>query len=384
MNPIESAARHLDRAQQRHTAAAFVFAVLKKYGDDNGGVLVSNIAYAGIMALFPLILLLVTALGIVVGSDTRLQARVDHTVLVQFPVVGNQLMHNVHAMKRKSAVGMVLGIAGLIYGSMSISQAGIYAMDRVWNLPGTRQPDFVHRLGRSAAFLGVLGVGFLSTTVAAGLGAVTSRSQVAIVIGLVVALALNFLQYLLSFRVLTARSVSTRRLVPGAGVGAVAWTILQSVGTYLVGHNLRHDTAIYGVFGVVIGLLAWIYLGARITLYAAEVNTVLYHRLWPRGLVQPPLTSADQTSMRLHVQGAVRRPEEAVQISFTTPPATAPGARDAHGIALDAARMAKESGGTATQAEVGEEGTEAPVCDPGAPPPPDPEDQRDHQAEPAP
>jgi hypothetical protein len=39
MNPIERAIRRVDAAQQRHRAPAFVVGVIKKYGDDNGGVL---------------------------------------------------------------------------------------------------------------------------------------------------------------------------------------------------------------------------------------------------------------------------------------------------------------------------------------------------------
>jgi uncharacterized BrkB/YihY/UPF0761 family membrane protein len=38
----------------------------------------------------------------------------------------------------------------------------------------------------------------------------------------------------------------------------------------------------------VLGLLFWLYLGARLTLYAAEVNVVAARRLWPRSLLQPP------------------------------------------------------------------------------------------------
>ena len=39
MNPIERAIRRVDAAQQRHKASAFVFGVIKKYGDDNGACL---------------------------------------------------------------------------------------------------------------------------------------------------------------------------------------------------------------------------------------------------------------------------------------------------------------------------------------------------------
>ena len=40
----------------------------------------------------------------------------------------------------------------------------------------------------------------------------------------------------------------------------------------------------YGTFNLVIGLLTWLALQARIVLYAAEINVVLELRLWPRSL----------------------------------------------------------------------------------------------------
>jgi uncharacterized BrkB/YihY/UPF0761 family membrane protein len=68
----------------------------------------------------------------------------------------------------------------------------------------------------------------------------------------------------------------------------------RAVGGYLVGHYLRHTSQVYGVFAIVLGLLFWLYLGARLTLYAAEVNVVAARRLWPRSLLQPPLATAGQ------------------------------------------------------------------------------------------
>ena len=43
--------------------------MIKKFGDDNGGVLVSNLAYCGFVSLFPLLLILVTILGLVASAD---------------------------------------------------------------------------------------------------------------------------------------------------------------------------------------------------------------------------------------------------------------------------------------------------------------------------
>jgi len=75
----------------------------------------------------------------------------------------------------------------------------------------------------------------------------------------------------------------------------------------------------YGVFAAVLGLVAWIYLGSEVMIYAAELNTVLARRLWPRGMVQPPLTHADQRSLALQATQNQRRPEQEVSVRFTTP-----------------------------------------------------------------
>ena len=52
MNPVEKVIRTADAGQQRFTPTAFVFGVIKKYGDDNGGVLASNLAYSAFVSIF--------------------------------------------------------------------------------------------------------------------------------------------------------------------------------------------------------------------------------------------------------------------------------------------------------------------------------------------
>jgi uncharacterized BrkB/YihY/UPF0761 family membrane protein len=132
----------------------------------------------------------------------------------------------------------------------------------------------------------------------------------------------NIATYFGAFRVLTAKAVPSRHLVPGAVVGGIAWTILQAVGGYLIGHDLKNDSTTYGTFGVVLGLVAFIYLGSQITIYAAELNAVLARHLWPRGLVQPPLTEADHRSLALQATQNRRRPEQQVSVDFTAPAMT--------------------------------------------------------------
>ena len=114
----------------------------------------------------------------------------------------------------------------------------------------------------------------------------------------------------------TPKQVEWRALLPGAISGGIAWTILQTLGTYVIGHDLKGSSALYGTFGLVLGLMAWIFLGAQITVYAAVINPGLTFRLWPRAIVQPPLTVAGQRSMALLATQNQMRAEQEVQSRF--------------------------------------------------------------------
>ena len=68
------------------------------------------------------------------------------------------------------------------------------------------------------------------------------------------------------------------------------------------------------MFGVVLGLLAWFYLQAQITLYVVELDVVRARRLWPRSLVPPPLTEADLRAYQMYAEAGLLRPELAVEV----------------------------------------------------------------------
>ena len=122
--------------------------------------------------------------------------------------------------------------------------------------------------------------------------------------------------FLVAFRILTVRKLSWGDVFPGACVAAVAWLLLQVLGGYIVGHQLQSASEVYGVFAVVIGLLAWMALGGQMTLFAAEVNVVRKERLWPRSLFRPPLTEADEQAYRRAAIQEERLPEESVKVQF--------------------------------------------------------------------
>ena len=333
MNPVERVARRLDAAQQRSAPIAFVVGVVKKYTDDNGGIMAAALAHSAFVSFFPLLLVFVTILGLVAASDPALRAAVltgkgaaFAGISHQFPIVGSQLTSNVHALRRCSTIGLIAGLLATIWGCTGLAQTGLFTMQQVWNLPGPARPGYFPRLGRCLLFLVVLGVGLVMTTGVISFGVFTHQGVIWTVLLDTLAAIANAMMFLLVFRVLTPKGVPTSNLVWGAAAGGVAWTVMQALGNFLVGHYLHSDRSVYGVFAVVLGLVAWVYTLVEITVYAAEINVVLTRRLWPRAIVQPPLTEADRAVMAAQALQNQRREEQQVQVTYNDRPAGATAA----------------------------------------------------------
>jgi inner membrane protein YhjD len=304
--------RRVDDFQQRHAVVGFPLAVLKKFGDDQAGNLAALIAYYAFFSIFPLLLVLVTVLGIVLRGDPSLQDKVVHSALTEFPVIGDQLKSNVHSLNR-TGVGLIIGLIGTFWGARGVANAAQNAFNSVWEVPYKDRPGFPKNQLRAIAMICVVGLGVLVTTALSSLGGGTGSAAVGIRVGAIaVALVLNFLLFWLGFRLATASVVTWREFVVGAALAAVVWQILQAVGGYLVAHILKNSSGVYGVFGLVLGLLSWLYLQAQFTIYAVEIDVVRHRKLWPRSMFPPPLTRADERAYQAYADVEERRhPQEA-------------------------------------------------------------------------
>jgi YihY family inner membrane protein len=316
VNLVVRAARKADRAQQRFQPSAFVFGVIKKFGDDNGGALVGNLTHSAFVSFFPLLLVLTTVLGLVAAINPEFRADALQAVAGQVPLIGHELTSNVHLLRRSSLIGLIVGLATLVWGTTRLAQAGLFTMAQVWNLPGPARLGYFPRLLRALLFMVLLGVVVIATSLLAGLSTWGHNAFAFVVFIEAVEASVNAGMFFLGFRILTPRGVPSRDLARGAVVAGIGWTVLQVLGAYLIHHYLRTDS-VYGIFATVLGLVAWLYLAAEITVYSAEINVVLARRLWPRTIIQPPLTEADRASMALQALQNQRRPEQQVTVTFT-------------------------------------------------------------------
>jgi YihY family inner membrane protein len=303
---VERLLRAADRFQQRHAVLAVPVAVVKKFGDDQAGKHAALLAYYGFLSLFPLLLVFVTLLANALAGDPQLQQRVIDAAVAQFPVLGTQIQDSIRVIQG-SGVGLVVGILGTLWGGLGVTQSAQDAMNSVWTIPRRQRPNFWLRLARSLASLAVVAAAVLVAAALTQLGPLPFIGS----------LLVNLLLLILLFQVLTGRRVPWRQLLPGAVAAAAGWSVLQTLGVYILDRQLAQANLIYGVFAVVIVLLSWLYLSAQLLLYAAELNVVLARRLWPRGLIQPPLTEPDRRVLAALAEAEARRPEETIEVRFT-------------------------------------------------------------------
>jgi membrane protein len=273
----------LDAFQQRSSRLGFVVAVFKRFDDDQASQMGALIAYYGFFSLFPLLLVFVTVLGFILEGSPSTQESVVHSTLSQFPVIGTQLQQNVHSLTG-SVPALVIGLLGATLAGLGITGAAQSAFNKVWEIPRSHQLGFLAWRLRGVGMLVVFGLLTIVSTLAAGYVTAQTTGTLALLGGIVVALAANLLLFFAVFRLLTAEEVPTRDLLPGVIVAAVLWQILQHVGGFYVEHVVRHAKETSGLFAFVLGLLTWLYLGGQVTVIAAEVNVVRARRLWPRAL----------------------------------------------------------------------------------------------------
>jgi YihY family inner membrane protein len=312
---VRGAVRRADDVQRRKPFLAFPLAVLKKFGEDRAGQLAALIAYYGFFSLFPLLLAFVTLSGMLF-ERSDMQDRLVEGALSQFPVIGDQLRGNLQSLPDKG-LALALGIGGALWAGLAGIKAAQNAMDHVWDVPMKRQPSFPIAVLRAVLMLLTLGVFVLLASFLGGVAAGTEDASIAARVGGITGtLVLNVSIFLVAYRVLTVEDVSWRDVFVGAVFAGIAWTVLQALGGYVIGHRLESAKETYGFFAVVIGLLTWIYLGAQVTLLGAEMNVVRARRLWPRALDPDRRMEADERALRDHARVEERREEETVEVQF--------------------------------------------------------------------
>src|SRR5437660_12850618 len=106
-----------DRLQRGHGVLGFPYAVVKKYGDDEGGRQAALITYYGFLSVFPLLLLGVAVLSRVLAGHPDLRQRLIAEIVPKAlrPTVEHSL-----ATLPTSTIPLVVGLIGLLFSGTGV------------------------------------------------------------------------------------------------------------------------------------------------------------------------------------------------------------------------------------------------------------------------
>ena len=300
-----------DRLQRKHGVLGFPYAVVKKYGDDEGGRQAALITYYGFLSIFPVLLLGVAVLSRVLAEHPDLRQRLITAIVPEAlrPTVEHSL-----ATLPTSAIPFVAGLAGLLLSGTGVVFSVYQTLNHVAAVPYRLRAGFVSRYVRvfvvlAMLLLGAVAVGGL-TVVATALPGQPGVQRAAAVFGSALVI---FAVLLLGARLLLARPAPVRALWPGAILGAAAVTVVLNAGPLLLARLVAKAGPVYGSFATVAGMFALLYLLGQALVYAAEVAAVRYARLWPRALDQNRPTAADARALTLLAREQERIPAARVE-----------------------------------------------------------------------
>ncbi|MBV9057761.1 MAG: YihY/virulence factor BrkB family protein [Pseudonocardiales bacterium] len=290
-NGVRAKLDRLDCYQQRHPALGVPIAVARKFIDDESINLAAVIAFWAFFSIFPLLLLFVTLLGYVLPPN--LQGDVLRSAARFFPLLSTESIG--HLSGRWWT--LVVGILSALWSGSFVVIAIQSAFDSVWDIPHAQRPRLGAQIKRGVFTLSAIALGLVISTMisnyvsAAATG--TSLGMVARPAGYLIAILLDVGLFVVAFRLLTDRDVSTRDVLPGALLSGIVFWLLQQLSSLIISQYLHNAEKIYGNFATVITMLSWFYLQSVVTLVGAQLNVVLKERLHPRRLVTAPVTEAD-------------------------------------------------------------------------------------------
>jgi membrane protein len=314
----------LDGYQRRHRWLGLPIAVIYKFFDDQGVYLAVLITHYAFLSIFPLLLISSSILGFVLGNNPQLQERILTSALRQFPVIGEELGRPEGL--RGSTAAIVIGVVAAIYGALGVSLAVQNAMNIAWAVPRNQRPNPLRIRVRGARLLGTVGLAFAGTTLLSmlsnrvgsfgwGLGVLAKLSFV------LLATTLNAVTFSLVMRMATTRAVTLREAAPGAIAAAIVWQLLQLGGAAYIRLVIEDANTTTGVFALVLGLIAWLYLGSASFIMCAEVNVVRSAGFHPRALLTPfservNLTDGDRAAYSSYATAQRHKEYQKVDITF--------------------------------------------------------------------
>ena len=271
----EQGTARAEAARSRWPAVDALFAIRERDQRVVGKVLAGAVAFRLFVYLLPLMLAVVTVLGIVVGLDDDSAGEIgDHLGLSRYVV--DSIATTSEESHRSLWILVPLTLWAIYSGGVGTARVLHAAHALAWDRP-------IERLAHSGlAALVTFGIALAMAVSVGGLQAARDESEglglgfvaaeVARLVGVAVVIGLVLPHH---------PDAGWLDMLPGALLIGVGFWALHVVSAYFLAYRIASASELYGSLGVAAALLAWLFVLGRLFVGSAVLNATLWQRHHP-------------------------------------------------------------------------------------------------------
>jgi membrane protein len=258
-------------------------AAFKGFSDDLAMKYSASLAYYTVFSLAPLLLLIISLAGIVLGKDA-----IEGKVFAEINgIVGNEAAKQIQdmikhlGMEGKSTISVIIGVITLIIGATTVFGEIQQSINLIWQVKPKPKKGWLKMLkDRLLSGSMIVTLGFLllvSLALNGGLDALSEYLKQFLPAFTVT--LFNILSVLITFVVITVLFGLIFKVLPDAKIswkdvrsGAIFTAVLFMIGRLIIGFYIEKSgtSSTYGAAGSLIVILLWIYYTAAILYFGAE------------------------------------------------------------------------------------------------------------------
>ncbi|MFF2458367.1 YihY/virulence factor BrkB family protein [Peribacillus simplex] len=259
--------------------------LIKEIKEDRVTGLAAEQAYYYLLALFPLLILL---LSILPYLNIDIQTALD-TIKTFMPAETMDVIEKniINILSERNGGLLTFGFLGTIWSASNGMNAFIHSMNIAYDVEETRNfikariISIVLTLGLVVAFIVMLGLPVFGKVIIDLLQQVIpipEETQILfsllrwVIAVVVISLVLAFL-----YRFAPNKSFPIKHVIPGAVTATVLWLGI-SLGFSFYVSNFANYSSTYGSLGGVIILMLWLYLSGLIFVIGGEINAILHRQ----------------------------------------------------------------------------------------------------------
>ncbi|HEV3153275.1 MAG TPA: YihY/virulence factor BrkB family protein [Candidatus Baltobacteraceae bacterium] len=248
-----------------------------RFSRDGCAFLSQAIAFNALFAIFPLLVLLLSAASLIFpNADQQILKFVDTFA----PALHQTVAANLQTYKYGRGVSSLIAFAVVVWAAKNLFMGLAYALNRALAVPRSR--PLLHDIALSIVTLPLMGIVMIvaiglpvAVSVVFSFAHVNDPQNLSKILAYGLSMLMVFVVVIFLYTFLPNRTVKWRFAVPGALFVALAWPVVQYAFAFYTVHV--DFTRIYGALSAPLVLLLWFYSIGVIFFFGAEFSAGWAH-----------------------------------------------------------------------------------------------------------